>query len=220
MILLYALIYFIAMQSPEVDGFSQPPRNRKMLYGKSKVAFQPFVIKSDDLVGKSAGNRRQRSSNTAVLVSPMQNDVAQAAEDENTTTKVQESSGLNPIEALEELNKQRVKNTVIDTTNQTASKISSDMERIALADTPISSNSNPQPAQQQLQRTGSQNRDNRDNRSKKSSTGLANIYWRAVDVEDLRLHPYFKRFESEMFCFQTIVHLHASHIPSVLMRRQ
>lgn len=202
------------MQSQETDGFSQPPRSRKMLYGKSKVAFQPFVIKSDDLVSKSAGNRRQRSRNTAVPASPIQNDVARAAEDENTSTKVHESSGLNPIEALEELNRLREGNLVIETPTPSASKISSDMERIALADTPISSNSNPQPAQ----RTGSQNRDNRDNRSKKPTTGLANIYWRAVDVEDLRLHPYFKRFESEMLCFRTVVHLHASHTPSALMR--
>jgi hypothetical protein len=220
MILLCALIYFIAMQSPETDGFSQPPRSRKMLYGKSKVAFQPFVIKSDDLVSKSAGNRRQRSRNTAVPASPIQNDVARAAEDENTSTRVHESSGLNPIEALEALNRQREGNMVIETPTTSASKISSDMERIALADTPITSNSNPQPAQPQLQRTGSQNRDNRDNRSKKPSTGLANIYWRAVDVEDLRLHPYFKRFESEMFCLRTIVLLHALHTPSALMRRR
>ena len=187
-----AFICYLAMQSQETDGFSQPPRSRKLLYGKSKVAFQPFVIKSDDLVNRSTGRRTERSRSTAALANTLDNDVALTAENENAGAVVHESSGLNPIQALEELNKQREGNLVVGTSNQFESKISSDIDKIALSDTPITSISKPQSLQQQQQRTGSQNRDNR---SRNSSKGLANIYWRAVDVEDLRLHPYFKRFD-------------------------
>ena len=186
------------MQVQATDGLSQPPRSRKMLYGKSKIAFQPFVIKPDDQVDRSGGRRRERSRGTAALANTLQNDVAQAAEDESTSAKMHESSGLNPIQALEKLNKQREEKSINEPSNLSSSKIFSEIGRIALADTPITSISKPQlpqqqqQQQQQQQRTGSQNRDSR---GKKPSTGLANIYWKAVDVEDLRLHPYFKRFD-------------------------
>lgn len=196
--LIYALICFLIMQVQATDGLSQPPRSRKMLYGKSKIAFQPFAIKPDDQVDRSGGRRRERSRGTAALANTLQNDVADAAEDESTSAKMHESSGLNPIQALEKLNKQREKKSINEPSNLSTSKISSEIGRIALADTPITSISKPQlpqqQQQQQQQRTGSQSRDSR---SKKPSTGLANIYWKAVDVEDLRLHPYFKRFDSD-----------------------
>ena len=195
--LIYGLICFLIMQVQATDGLSQPPRSRKMLYGKSKIAFQPFVIKPDDPVDRSTGRRRERSRGTAAFANTLQNDVAHAAEDESTSSKMHESSGLNPIQALEKLNKQREEKSISESPNLSASKISSEIGRIALADTPITSISKPQlpqqqQQQQQQQRSGSQNRDSR---SKKPSTGLANIYWKAVDVEDLRLHPYFKRFD-------------------------
>jgi hypothetical protein len=177
MLALFILTLMISTQK-QVDGVSRPTqRSKKMPYGKSRLTFQPFLCKSENSDASPVGGTT--GPNPSHLVT--KNDVTptdslNSVEDEIKTDR----DSMNPIQILEEMNRQR--NLHASTTKNFPIELSSEGKKLAKKETPEQSRMSP--AQHEQQRSW---------QKAKTSTGSANIYWRSVDVDDLRTHPFFCR---------------------------
>ena len=171
----------LSTQTPPASGFPgcAPNRNRKMQYGKSKTKFQPFVSKplsADASSASSGGNKESiRSANNF-------NEPSVGTEDGITRVKVYESASSNeknPIQVLAELNRLRIESNPPPPGSAQSADISSTKKATPPPPPP---SQQQEPAKKSWQKPKSN-----------GSNGLANIYWRAVDVDDLRTHPFFDR---------------------------
>jgi hypothetical protein len=177
MLALFILTLMISTQK-QVDGVSRPTqRSKKMPYGKSRLTFQPFLCKSENSDASPVGGTT--GPNPSHLVT--KNDVTptdslNSVEDGIKTDR----DSMNPIQILEEMNRQR--NLHASTTKNFPIELSSEGKKLAKKETPEQSRMSP--AQHEQQRSW---------QKAKTSTGSANIYWRSVDVDDLRTHPFFCR---------------------------
>lgn len=176
MLALFIVTLMISTQQ-QVDGISRPTqRSRKMPYGKSRLTFQPFLCKAEKIDASSAGaTERSDPSARASKADVTPADSLSSAEDIIKTD-------MNPIQILEEMNKQR--NLRAPTAKASPAFASVQDEKFAQKVSPEPSPMLPAQQQQQQQRSW---------QKAKTSTGSANIYWRSVDVDDLRTHPYFSR---------------------------
>lgn len=196
MLVLFISALLFTMQTPQVDGFKTSDRNRKMTYGKSKAAFQPFICKPGNPGDSDRGNSRKNVQTTAGEIAS-----TSPADDGINRLKVFDitKSDLNPIQVLEKLNRDRKVNLAPKPVSLHPTL--SEFESMGLAETSTSAVSssqqqNPEQQQQPQQQQQQQQQSAPTQKSwqrPKSSSGLANIYWRSVDVDDLRTHPYFNR---------------------------
>ena len=169
----------LSTQAPPVNSGPNPQnRNRRMQYGKSKVVLQPFMCKPASLETADIGPV------------PAAKSVIRSVDDGIKRVRVFESGSdktRNPIEVLAELNRLRIgSSTAASSATQNSTKISDDSNNKAQnpVKPPTQEQQQQEPPKKAWQRPAT-----------KSSSGLANIYWRAVDVEDLRAHPYFDRYK-------------------------
>ena len=176
----------LSTQTPPASGFPgcAPNRNRKMQYGKSKTKFQPFVSKplsADASSASSGGNKESiRSANNF-------NEPSVGTEDGITRVKVYESASSNeknPVQVLAELNRLRIESNPSPPVSAQSADISS---------TKKTTPPNPPPSSQQKEQQQEPAKKSWQKAKPNGSNGLANIYWRAVDVDDLRTHPFFDR---------------------------
>ena len=214
------------MQAPQVESLAEPKRrNRKMLYGKSKASFQPFLSKFDDPnslpnpksatpMNEFSGSETRRIPSADGIIrtkvfdssnSKSPNPVQILAEINKKRMETGVTEPLNPIQVLQEINKSRRENVAEKIPSPYPSLSSFENERASMSEPPSmqfnemslqqqqQQRQKPpkQPPQQQKQQTTALT--NRSWQKPKTSSGLANIYWRAVDVDDLRDHPYFNR---------------------------
>ena len=167
----------ISTQSPSVTGIVNPPnRNRRMQYGRSRAARQPFMCKPVSLEATDVGP-------VPAVIGKTENVC-----DGIKRVKVFESASdfeKNPIEILAEMNRLRVESSKAQDLSVKSST--------NIADNSNTRTQNRLPQQKEQQQVQEPAKKSWQKPPAKSSTGLANIYWRAVDVEDLRAHPYFDR---------------------------
>ena len=196
-----------------------------MLYGKSKVSFQPFLSKFDDpnslpnppnpkaaapMKEFSGSEIRQIPSADGIIRtkvyestnSKSSNPVQILAEMNKRRIEAGDTEPMNPIQVLQEINKNRRENTAEKIPSPYPSLSSFENERVGTSEPPNIKFNDLSLQQQQQQQQQSQVQPpqqrkpaltNRSWQKPKTSSGLANIYWRAVDVDDLRDHPYFNR---------------------------
>ena len=181
----------ISTQSPSVTGIVNPPnRNRRMQYGKSRAAAQPFMCKPKSLEATDVGPV------------PAFKSMTENVGDGIKRVKVFESASdieKNPIEILAEMNRLRVESgKVQDPLVKSSTKI---------ADSSNIKTQNSLPQQKEQQQVQEPAKKSWQKPAAKSSSGLANIYWRAVDVEDLRAHPYFDRWERREKLLRLRIHI-------------
>jgi hypothetical protein len=177
MLALIILTLMISTQK-QVDGISRPTqRSKKMPYGKSRLTFQPFLCKSENSNASPAGGTT--GSNPSRLIT--KNDVTPTDSLNSVEDRIKtDRDSMNPIQILEEMNRKR--NLRDSTANNSLILRSDEVKKFAQKETP--KQSLMLPAQQEQQRSW---------QKAKTSTGSANIYWRSVDVDDLRTHPFFCR---------------------------
>ena len=222
--LLIPTALLLIMQTPQVESLAEPKRrNRKMLYGKSKASFQPFLSKFDDPnslpnpkavppMNEFSGSETRRVPSADGIIrtkvfdstnSRSSNPVQILAEINKKRMETGDTEPLNPIQVLQEINRNRRENVAEKIPSSYPSLSSFENERASTSEPPSlrfnelslqqQQRQQPpvQPPQQQRQQTAPLT--NRSWQKPKTSSGLANIYWRAVDVDDLRDHPYFNR---------------------------
>ena len=179
----------LSTQTPPASGFPgcAPNRNRKMQYGKSKTKFQPFVSKplsADASSASSGGNKESiRSANNF-------NEPSVGTEDGITRVKVYESASSNeknPIQVLAELNRLRIES------NPPPPPPPAPAQAADISSTKKTTPPSPPPSSQQKEQQQEPAKKSWQKPKSNGSNGLANIYWRAVDVDDLRTHPFFDR---------------------------
>lgn len=191
MLALFVVILMISTQN-QADGISRPTqRSKKMLYGKSRLTFQPFLCKSENADASLGGRTETNPSSPITKIDVTSTDSLNSVEDRIKTVR----DFMNPIQILEAMNMQRNLQPSTSTDSKIL-KISEDKKPVSSV-TP--ERSLMVPAQQQQQRSW---------QKAKTSTGSANIYWRSVDVDDLRSHPFFSRSVS----FQLNLVLHYASI--------
>lgn len=155
-----------------------------MPYGKSRLTFQPFLCKSENPNASLAGDATESNpaltgAKIEVVSSASLNSV------DGSINKIKtDRDSKNPIQILEEMNIQR--NLRVPTKNDVPAFISSDVKKLEQKETPDDGAKTQQPSASLPQQQRSWQK-------AKPSSGTANIYWRSVDVDDLRTHPFFYR---------------------------
>mmetsp|Transcript_6318 Transcript_6318/g.6483 ORF Transcript_6318/g.6483 Transcript_6318/m.6483 type:complete len:252 (+) Transcript_6318:205-960(+) len=143
--------------------------------------------------------RRSKGGHQPFLCQPIASDSIGAGEVQISTPEAK-----NPIELLQGLNIQKEEERIKTGGKPTVGR----SNRSNKTDTVTSTTQQQEEEQRrQLQQQQSLDRDKyKDKQWSKptpKTTGLANIYWRAVDVEDLRTHPYFSSLPPSSDVFVT-----------------